>query len=202
MSTKIQKAEPAALSRKKCLRWMPVSPATAGTMWERPGSHLERKSVRLTPFSKNDLERRTQLSGSSEMRQSTERTESPLRRPSSNHKVSPAKQATRASHRPRSKCRCPEAASAPAPTSTGVNSKGKPILSSRLASARTTYGCVESRLSSDFKALPSFFSLSHRQKLSSFRVSGNLIRAERTRGQSCSRHSRNCFDYRRAVGDV
>src|SRR5215470_1717969 len=109
---------------------MPERPATAGTTWETPGSHFENSSVRLVLFSKKTLERRTQLSGSKEMRQREESTEPPFFLPSSYHRASPAMQAIRASHSARSKRSCPAADSAPAATSTGESSRGAPTRSS------------------------------------------------------------------------
>src|SRR5215467_13265302 len=130
-------AEPARLVRKKCSRSTPERPATAGTTWETPGSHLEKSRVRLALFSKKTLERRTQLSGSKEMRQRVESTESPFFRPSSNHKASPATQVARAIQRATSKRTCPAAAKAPAATRTGEKSRGAPIRSSNPEVSRT-----------------------------------------------------------------
>src|SRR5262249_2443948 len=146
-------AEPATLVKKKCCRCMPLNPATAGTTWETPGSHLENKSVRLALFSKKPLERRTQLCGSSEMRHSVDKTESPFLRPSSYHRVSPAMQATRTIHQATSNRTPPEAASAPAPTSIGESSSGKPTRSSRPHSTSTVYGWLVKRLRRDFMGL-------------------------------------------------
>src|SRR5262245_43303694 len=101
-------AEPATLVKKKRCRCMPLNPATAGTTWETPGSHLENRSVRCVLFSKKLLERRTQLWCSSEMRHSVDKTESPFLRPSSYQRVSPAMQASNTIHQATSKRRPPE----------------------------------------------------------------------------------------------
>src|SRR4029077_17852076 len=157
MRTTIHKADPARLVRKKCWRSTPDRPATAGTTWETPGSHLENSNVRLVLFSKKSLERRTQLSGSKEMRQSVERTESPFFLPSSYQRASPTTQAIRTSQSARSKRICPAAASDPAATSTGENSSGAPVRSSRPEVNSTIYGWLTSRFRIDFTAKSCFW---------------------------------------------
>src|SRR5215470_17629322 len=138
MSARIHKIEPARLRAKNLLRATPLRPATAGITWETPGSHLEISSVRFVPFSNMFLERRTQVSGSKEMRHKVESTDPPLLRPSSYHSVSPARHAATLIHNPASKRICPAPANAPAPTSTGDISKGKPTRSITPDTIKTT----------------------------------------------------------------
>src|SRR5262249_57762490 len=95
MKASTKKAEPARLMTKNCCAPTPLKPATAGITCETPGSHLEKKRVRLALFSKNIFDLRTQVSGSKEMRQSKPSTRSPFLRTNSYQTASPTTQASK-----------------------------------------------------------------------------------------------------------
>src|SRR6266849_1029691 len=130
---------PSASSARKRFQLMPDRPASGAATTASPGTQGAATRARPPYRVKRSSVRRTQESGSMEMRQMRRSTAPPRIRPAQNHTECPTIDARTESATICGKASRPDLASTPAPTSSGAAGTGAPSWSHRAAANRTTY---------------------------------------------------------------
>ena len=120
---------------------MRVMPASGVDTALRPGKNLVTRRERAPYREKLSSVRRTQESGSREMRQSWDNTLPPRCRPMEYQKMSLSSAAQTPTPMQRNKFIFPTPATAPAVTSNGALGSGSPIVSARTQTKSTAYPC-------------------------------------------------------------